>query len=305
MLRCSARRLAASRTGTRRLLGIALRPPLRHALTPARRRPHRCFPALGQLLQHRCLATRSAQMMKRNTSSTRATSRSNSRRCRPSAASTRRAGSDTWPRTRSSSTRRAPSPRTAASWASSASRAWPAGRSSCARSRRRPWGASSSTPRRRRPTLRVTTYGPAGGERVDEAPLVDIIPRSAPSDTSRLKTFCLPDDETRAYLVLVDPGSVKDPGRLAESAPRRARRRGRRPADRSAAAAAAEAAPRELSRGARCSVFGGRRRRRRLVGASPFAVLRSLQTKRVFDPSVVLLSGDRQGGDGGRRVVRR
>ena len=61
------------------------------------------------------------------------------------------------------------------------------------------------------PTLRVTTYGPAGGERVDEAPLVDIIPRSAPSDTSRLKTFCLPDDETRAYLVLVDPGSVKDP----------------------------------------------------------------------------------------------
>ena len=27
------------------------------------------------------------------------------------------------------------------------------------------------------------------------------IPRSAPSDTSRLKTFCLPDDETRAYLV--------------------------------------------------------------------------------------------------------
>ena len=61
------------------------------------------------------------------------------------------------------------------------------------------------------PTLRVTTYGPAGGERVDEALLVDIIPRSAPSDTSRLKTFCLPDDETRAYLVLVDPGSVKDP----------------------------------------------------------------------------------------------
>ena len=57
----------------------------------------------------------------------------------------------------------------------------------------------------------MTTYGPAGGERVDEAPLVDIIPRSAPSDTSRLKTFCLPDDETRAYLVLVDPGSVKDP----------------------------------------------------------------------------------------------
>ena len=70
------------------------------------------------------------------------------------------------------------------------------------------------------PTLRVTTYGPAGGERVDEAPLVDIIPRSAPSDTSRLKTFCLPDDETRAYLVLVDPGSVKDPRvALAESSP--------------------------------------------------------------------------------------
>ena len=56
MLRCSARRLAASRTGTRRRLGIALRPPLRLALTPARRRPHRCFPALGHV-QHRCLAT--------------------------------------------------------------------------------------------------------------------------------------------------------------------------------------------------------------------------------------------------------
>ena len=57
MLRCSARRLAASRTGTRRRLGIALRPPLRHALTPARCRPHRCFPVFGQLLQHRCHAT--------------------------------------------------------------------------------------------------------------------------------------------------------------------------------------------------------------------------------------------------------
>ena len=51
MLRCSARRLAASRTGTRRRLGNALR----LALTPARRRPHRCFPALGHV-QHRCLA---------------------------------------------------------------------------------------------------------------------------------------------------------------------------------------------------------------------------------------------------------
>lgn len=66
------------------------------------------------------------------------------------------------------------------------------------------------------PTLQVTTYSVAGSERVDEAMLVDVIPRSSPTDTSRLKTFLLPQDETRAYLVMVDPESVKDPQSFAK-----------------------------------------------------------------------------------------
>ena len=66
------------------------------------------------------------------------------------------------------------------------------------------------------PTLEVTTYSVAGSERVDEAMLGDIIPRSSPTDTSRLKTFLLPQDETRAYLVMVDPESVKDPQSFAK-----------------------------------------------------------------------------------------
>ena len=211
MLRCSARRLAASRTGTRRRLGIALRPPLRHALTPARCRPHRCFPALGQLLQHRCHATQrtddeSQHLIYESDQSFKFKALSafggvyatcwlgyvaaDAFLIDPTGAIASNSGIVGF-----------------IGVSSVACGAFVV-RTLAAKTVGR-LVIDSAAPAA--PTLRVTTYGPAGGERVDEAPLVDIIPRSAPSDTSRLKTFCLPDDETRAYLVLVDPGSVKDP----------------------------------------------------------------------------------------------
>ena len=66
------------------------------------------------------------------------------------------------------------------------------------------------------PLLRVTTYTPFGGERVDEAPLAAVAPRSDPGDDSRLKTFALPQDDQRSYLVLVDePDAVKDAAAFA------------------------------------------------------------------------------------------
>ena len=211
MLRCSARRLAATRTGTRRRLGIALRPPLRLALTPARRGTHRCFPALGQLLQHRCLATQrtddeSQHLIYESDQSFKFKALSafggvyatcwlgyvaaDAFLIDPTGAIASNSGIVGF-----------------IGVSSVACGAFVV-RTLAAKTVGR-LVIDSAAPAA--PTLRVTTYGPAGGERVDEAPLVDIIPRSAPSDTSRLKTFCLPDDETRAYLVLVDPGSVKDP----------------------------------------------------------------------------------------------
>ena len=208
MLRCSARRLAATRTGTRRRLGIALRPPLRLALTPARRGTHRCFPALGHV-QHRCLATQNDEtqhLIYESDQSFKFKALSafggvyatcwlgyvaaDAFIIDPTGAIASNSGIVGF-----------------IGVSSVACGAFVV-RTLAAKTVGR-LVIDSAAPAA--PTLRVTTYGPAGGERVDEAPLVDIIPRSAPSDTSRLKTFCLPDDETRAYLVLVDPGSVKDP----------------------------------------------------------------------------------------------
>ena len=61
------------------------------------------------------------------------------------------------------------------------------------------------------PLLRVQTYTMTGGERFDEAPLADVLPMSDPGDDSKLRTFCLPDDPQRSYLVLVDEeDAVKD-----------------------------------------------------------------------------------------------
>ena len=211
MLRCSARRLAASRTGTRRLLGIALRPPLRLALTPARRGTHRCFPALGQLLQHRCYATQ------RTDDETQHLIYESDQSFKFKALSAFGGVYATCWLGYVAADAFIIDP--AGAIASNSGIVGFIGVSSvaCGAFVVRTLAAKtvgrlvidSAAPAA--PTLRVTTYGPAGGERVDEAPLVDIIPRSSPSDTSRLKTFCLPDDETRAYLVLVDPGSVKDP----------------------------------------------------------------------------------------------
>ena len=66
------------------------------------------------------------------------------------------------------------------------------------------------------PVLRVTTYGMTGGERADEAPLSSVKPLSDPNTESKLRTFSLPQDETRAYLVLVDGDDcVKDPAGFA------------------------------------------------------------------------------------------
>ena len=218
MLRCSARRLAASRTGTRRRLGIALRPPLRLA----RRRRGAVRIDAFQPLDTSSTDASPRKMMKRNTSSTRATSRFKFKALS--------AFGGVY----------------ATCWlgyvAADAFLIDPTGAIASNSGIVGFIGVSSVAcgafvvrharrEDRRAPRHRLRGAGgahaagddlrSAGGERVDEAPLVDIIPRSAPSDTSRLKTFCLPDDETRAYLVLVDPGSVKDPesfGRVVSAA---------------------------------------------------------------------------------------
>lgn len=58
--------------------------------------------------------------------------------------------------------------------------------------------------------LRITTYTPFGTEVLRDVPVTDVIPLTPPNDPSRLKTFALPDDIDRVFLVLADKGDVKD-----------------------------------------------------------------------------------------------
>jgi len=52
--------------------------------------------------------------------------------------------------------------------------------------------------------LRITTYNTFGSERITVANMIDVVPKTALDDKSRLKKFCVRPEFDRAYLVFVE-----------------------------------------------------------------------------------------------------